>query len=94
MAQYPDPRITRTVSTDTLAAQPAFLDPYPYRYVLVLAPYHLSGLRQLYATLFWAVEMLESRGWELTGWRPNDSVLGPGAYMRRAATGSTPSQPE
>lgn len=90
MAEYPDPRVTKTVSTDTLAAQPGFLDAYPYRYVLVLSEYHLSALRQTFSILFWAVEMLESRGWELTGWKELDSIRGPGAYMRRISAGPPP----
>lgn len=93
MPGYRDPRITRTVSVDALANQPGFLDPYPFRYVLVITEYHLSSMGQAYAQLFWAVEMLEYRGWELTGWAPLDSIRGPGAYMRRVGGAPPPPQP-
>lgn len=73
---YVDPRVTRTVSADVLETQPGFLDPYPYRYVLVIA----LSRPHAFAQLSWAVEMLEYRGWELTGWKPSDHLWGPGAY--------------
>jgi hypothetical protein len=80
----------RAVSTDVLAARPDLLDNYPYRYILVQASLHVFS-SDTFSRLFWAVEMLESRGWELAGWKDRSTpprpalATPPGAFMRRTA---------
>jgi len=73
----------RYINDDDLAAVPWALDAYPYRYVFVRV---VRSFDQIFSAMvpriFWCVEMLESRGWELV----QADLGGPefGVVLRRA----------
>lgn len=84
------PRPPRWFTADDILANRVNLDAYPFRYIyLTVAP--ASGLSAALSggtghatrvdTVFTAVELLETRGWELVNFDQGGSV----AYLRRKA---------
>ncbi|MGH3658304.1 MAG: hypothetical protein ACRDUA_16745 [Micromonosporaceae bacterium] len=70
--------VNRSIQSGQLAADPSSLDAYPHRYVHVVA----TSTPKL-ATLFWCVEMLETRGWEDVTWVFHGGQYPHGVVMRR-----------
>jgi hypothetical protein len=68
-----DPVETRWVATDDVFDDPAALDDYPHRYLAVYPNVRLREARQSMAVLLAAVELLESRSWELVNVLARDS---------------------
>jgi hypothetical protein len=82
------PRPSRVFYADALLSGRVSLDGYPFRYIVVTpSPGSVTKLAFSFGTqtnptidaIFTAVEMLESRGWELVGFDQN----GLAAFMRR-----------
>lgn len=81
----------RWLLVDALAANQQILADYPHRYVFLAVA---SGGGELTSTfsqgvaarLFWAVEVLETQGWEPAAWDLNGQSVG--VVMRRAGAGA------
>jgi len=88
------PRPPRWVVADDVLAGRVNLDWYPFRYIYMtmapMAAFSVLGGKAAYQAkidgLFTAVEMLETRGWELVTFEQGGQV----AFLRRVATAAAP----
>lgn len=76
----------RWLMVDALVANQQILADYPHRYVFLAMPNGggelTSSFSQMVAAqLFWAVELLETQGWEPVGWDLDGQTVG--VVMRR-----------
>ncbi|GAA4218080.1 hypothetical protein [Actinocatenispora rupis] len=83
----------RWLPVETLEQNAQALDDYPHKYVFVVTRSNGEmttsfGRGQLVAArLFWAVEMLETKGWEPAAWDLDGESVG--VVMRRVGGGGT-----